>query len=579
MSKDSLDIGRKINSNRHVRLPLDFGTETNSVVGKRGSGKSHFGRVLAEEYCKAGIPLAIIDPLDCWWGLRSSKDGKKEGLGVAIFGGQHGDLPIAEGMAGPLAELIVREGLSAILSLRDLSKKAMKRFVADFCESVYRMKGKPEYRDPLQVMMDEADLFCPQQVHGEDTRVVGAVEDLVRRGRSSGFGVTLITQRPAVLNKNVLTQSESLTVFQLTGKHDKSAVRDWIHDNADPEDERGFLKSLALMEQGTAWVWAPRVFGLEEVRVRDTETFDSSFTPKIGQRRQQPKTLAEVDLATLEGQLSDAVEAAKADDPKVLRDKIRALERELDRAKAETPPDDVDERIQEAVASAERFAHEVYSTRLNELADTVQDKARERIQELFGLGEELRAIVLSADQTPKGHRRQASTPQPPARAPRPSTVAPDAPLPKAELAILTAVLQFGGECTKSQASILSGYSIKSSSFQNAIGGLRSKGLLERGGPTLRSTAEAGELLPSVEPLPSGDALLDVWCEKLGKAPAMLLRTLVDQRGRALDKEELAELSGYSLTSSSFQNAIGTLRSLGLATKGWPTSAAETLLIR
>ena len=36
------------------------------------------------------------------------------------------------------------------------------------------------------------------------------MEDLVRRGRARGLGITLITQRPAVLNKDVLTQVDGI---------------------------------------------------------------------------------------------------------------------------------------------------------------------------------------------------------------------------------------------------------------------------------------------------------------------------------------------------------------------------------
>lgn len=60
----------------------------------------------------------------------------------------------------------------------------------------------------------------------------GAIDTLVRRGRSSGVGVTLITQRPQVLNKDVMSQSELLICHRLIGPQDRKAVKAWVdaHD-------------------------------------------------------------------------------------------------------------------------------------------------------------------------------------------------------------------------------------------------------------------------------------------------------------------------------------------------------------
>ena len=49
---------------------------------------------------------------------------------------------------------------------------------------------------------------------------------LVRRGRSSGIGVTLISQRPQVLNKDVLTQAETLIGWDDTTTDTDAATGD-----------------------------------------------------------------------------------------------------------------------------------------------------------------------------------------------------------------------------------------------------------------------------------------------------------------------------------------------------------------
>lgn len=140
-------------------------------------------------------------------------------------------------------------------------------------------------------------------------------------------------------------------------------------------------------------------------------------------------------------------------------------------------------------------------------------------------------------------------------------------LPKAQRAILTAIVQraaSGRSSTAVQAALLSGYSRKSSSFDNALGALRSAGLVEGGGAQLAPTSAGFNAAGRVDPMPKGPELARTWLEHqaLGKAERALLQAVID-RPSGLDKLSLAARSGYSASSSSFDNALGRLRSLEL----------------
>jgi DNA helicase HerA-like ATPase len=94
------------------------------------------------------------------------------------------------------------------------SNAAQDRFAADFAERLYRAKASN--RHPLHLMVDKADSFAPQKPQPGQQRMLGAFEAIVRRGRIRGLGATLISQRAAVINKNVLTQTECLIALQVT---------------------------------------------------------------------------------------------------------------------------------------------------------------------------------------------------------------------------------------------------------------------------------------------------------------------------------------------------------------------------
>src|SRR5688572_29435200 len=87
-------------------LPLEAITQTFGVLAKRGAGKSNAAAVMAEAMYGAGLPFVVVDPVGAWWGLRSSRDGKTDGLSVPIFGGARGDVPLEPGGGNLVADLI-----------------------------------------------------------------------------------------------------------------------------------------------------------------------------------------------------------------------------------------------------------------------------------------------------------------------------------------------------------------------------------------------------------------------------------------------------------------------------------------
>lgn len=241
-----------------------------------------------------------------------------------------------------IGELVARERSPLILDLSLMSKTEMARFVEAFAETLYRRN-----RSPLHVVLDEADAFAPQRPAPGEQRMLGAINSLVRRGRQRGLGCTLITQRPAVISKDVLTQSEVLICFRLTHPRDRKAVAEWVDQHADGDQRDKFMGALAALPKGTCWIWSPGWLDLfRQVTVRRRRTFDSSATPKVGAKPQRPP-LRQLDPGPLRKALGVAVEQAEANDPVKLRARIRELER--DAAKPRPVPASAPTRSQPAL--------------------------------------------------------------------------------------------------------------------------------------------------------------------------------------------------------------------------------------
>ena len=246
--------------------------------------------------------MAVVDPVGVWWGLRAGADGAGPGLPVAVLGGDRGDVPLTPAMGEAAADLLVDERLPVVLDLSLFRKGEQRRFVADLAERLYHRN-----RAPLHLVLDEADLWAPQRPPPGQQRLLGAVEDLVRRGRARGLGVTLVSQRPAVLAKDVLSQADTLLALRLVAPQDRAALDAWVRAHGTPEEREQLQRSLPSLAVGEAWVWSPgwlRLF--RRVTVRRRTTFDSSRTPELGEATVAPRALAPVDVARLRERLAAA---------------------------------------------------------------------------------------------------------------------------------------------------------------------------------------------------------------------------------------------------------------------------------
>lgn len=551
-----------------LALPLDAVTQTFAVLAKRGVGKTHTASVFAEELLGAGLHVVILDPLDSWWGLRASADGTQPGLPIVVCGGSHGDVPLTADAGAVLADLVVDERISAILSLRHLSKADQRRVVTAFCERLYARKGEVGQQAPLQVILDEADAFVPQRVYAGQERMVGAIDDLVRRGRSSGLGVTLISQRAAVVNKDVLTQIETLIVLRTVSPQDRKALEAWIEAHDVDDQRQAFMTSLASLAIGTAWVWSPGwLETVQRVRIRPRRTFDSSATPKVGETRIEPQHLADLDLTALRERLAATIARAEQEDPAALRRQIATLERAL-RDQPTTPAASVVERIEVPVISSQQLARldELEQTLARSLVplraavDTLHGALSEMTDTLHSARRELRALCDTALAAP--HQPAVPTPTVPSGTVRIAGTTPPQ-LSSGARKVLTVLAQYPQGRTKTQVALMTGYAVSGVGYNTILSALRSRGLIV-GSDTLTITpAGLSALGTQIQRLPTGRALLEQWLAKLTKAERAVLTALVEAYPATLSKGTLGQVTGYEPTGGGFNNALSRLRTLEL----------------
>jgi hypothetical protein len=531
-------------------LPPEALAQHIAILGKTGSGKTTAAKALVVEPMLAeGRRVAIVDPTSAWWGLRTSRDGKGAGFPVLVLGGDHGDLPLPALGGAAVARLIVEQNINVVADTSLLTVGERTRWFIDWAGTLYRAN-----RLPLNCILDEAHVFAPQgKVPDPDTgRMLHAANQLAAGGRSRGIRLTMITQRPAKLHKDTLTCADTLIAMRSIAPQDRQAVRDWIDGCGDLEQGREVLGSLASLARGEGWVWYPEGGLLRRCQFPKIRTFDSSATPTDGQAIATPKGAAAIDLTEIKTALADAVKEAEANDPKILRARIAALERDAKKGHAAPAADqDAESRGYErgqVDGAAKTLAN------MREVASSMRKAAAhltdaENFMQVAIEHPPTPAVAKHSDQFAKNRKPASSAPAPVrTAAPRPSASAGEpAALPVGERATLTACAQTPGGCTREQLTILTGY--KRSTRDAYIQRLREKGFIEAAGGQVTATDAGMDALgSSFEPLPTGAALRDYWINRLPEGERVILQVLIDNYPDTVSRETFDTATPYKRSS-------------------------------
>lgn len=578
-----------------VTLPLETVTARVAALGMSGSGKTHTASVLVEEMLAAGAHVAVLDPLGVWWGLRAAAEGTDvDTLPIYILGGDHADLPLDRNAGAAIADLLVDERLSAVLDLSHLEQDAQAAFAADFAERLYERN-----RVPFHLVIDEADVFAPETPGGgEEWRSRRALDRIVRRGRVRGMGVTLISQRPAVVAKNLLSQIGTLLVHRLAGPQDLKAVDGWLKSQASDAQRKEVLSSLPSLAVGEAWLYSPSELAVvTRVRVRLRRTYDSSATPKMGETRLEPRTLHAPDLAALAGRLALVQQETEDNKPENLKAQIAQLKQQLADAPTRVETVVEEKRVEVPVVSPADLE------RMREMMDTAVGVAKD----LMSFHAQLRATVerFTEPETqptesvqlilqPEPVTAQKSPPKPqPQSEPKKAAAVPSAAakvqpsvqklVTEGQRALLRALAEFGAvglnRVTRENAAIWADRSPKSSAVDADLKRLRELGLLTYpSGGTLELTAMGQQFAGAVPAVKSGAELLSRWAARLPAKQAEMLRVLCGAYPSSVSRAELARAVGASPTSSATDAHIKALSNLGLVDYPRSGSVAATALL-
>lgn len=421
-------------------IPLNAATKTFAILAKRGAGKTYTAAVLAEEFYTNNIPFVVIDPIDVWWGLRLSSNGKDKGLPIVVFGKEHSDIPLTKDMGKEIAQAVVKENISCVISTFGMPKNQQRQLITDFAEELLNINNTPRH-----IFIEEAHEFVPQRVFGALGKCFNAVSNLVVMGRNRGIGVTLINQRAATINKDVLTQIDTLLAFRNIAPQDRKALKEWVEHHAAEGDFEKFMDSLPSLPTGEGWIWSPEFLEIfERIKIRKRNTFHPD-REKLDTKFEMP-TLTQVDVQAFIEKFQ------KTTIKKQLRETSL-----LDEPKPQAAPP-------EPAIDLVRIRNEYESQLIQK--DT-------EIRKLNSVINNIRNLVggnnIVTESIPQNHLR-------------PEYTATLEKLGEAPRKIYETLLQHPEGLTRAQLSLMSGYSYKSGHLDRALAKLRTMQLVSKNYP-------------------------------------------------------------------------------------------------
>lgn len=537
-----------------LSLPLEAATQTFAFIARKGAGKTYAAGKLAECLIDANVQVVVLDSVGNWWGLRLGADGKSAGYDIPVLGGLRGDIPLQATGGQLIADTIVETGRSLIIDVSQFSKAHRQRFAAEFGERLWLKKKAERHPSPVHLIIEESQLIVPENPTGEKeflARMVGIYEEIIRLGRNYGIGVSMISQRPQSVNKEVLNQTECLFCLQVNGAHERDALRKWIiHQGMD----RNLVDELPSLPVGTAYVWSPQWLQiLKKVRIGTKKTFDASATPKVG-TAQVRRDLKPLQLDDLKERMAATIEKARQDDPKELRKEIAELKR---RVKTAQPDESAVEReVTRAIGEAQKEWNRTNQEQLKAINDL-----RGRLDKILKLATLNGNAIAIAEYRPVTPRVVVDRPAPPPRRVEPSESG--VKLGGGKKRMLIALAQRPQGMSAKQLGVRAQLSSSSGTFGTYLAEMRRQEWIEGDKHHLRITDAGLAALGDYEPLPEGEALLNYWLNYLGNSGASrMLRVITDAYPRTITKAEVAESAALA-QSGTFGTYLSTLRTLEL----------------
>ena len=164
---------------------------------------------------------------------------------------------------GNAIDQLIEQGKTTIINLKGVSPDIQQMIVKRLATVAFEMRKK-NVVPPMMVVVEEAHNYCPQ---GTTVLSSKPLATIASEGRKFGLGLMVISQRPAKIDKNVLSQCGTQIILKVTNPNDVKAISQSIEGLTN-----GMTDDIQTMPIGMAMVVGAGIESplLVEVRPRES---------------------------------------------------------------------------------------------------------------------------------------------------------------------------------------------------------------------------------------------------------------------------------------------------------------------
>jgi len=135
---------------------------------------------------------------------------------------------------------LVQDGRASIIDMKGVNPDLQAMIVAKLCTDIFDAR-KLNTVPPCMLVIEEAHNFCPEKGF-ERTVSTDILRTIASEGRKFGLGLMVVSQRPARVDKNILSQCNTQIIMKVTNPNDLKAISKGLEGiGSDVEDD---IKSL-----------------------------------------------------------------------------------------------------------------------------------------------------------------------------------------------------------------------------------------------------------------------------------------------------------------------------------------------
>ena len=302
-----------------ISLPVvEILTGRGFITGKSGSGKSNTASVVIENLLDNNFPVLIVDSDGEYYGLKEEYEILHAGADEEC------DIQISDEHAEKLAGLALEQNVPIILDVSGfLDEDVANKLVRETARQLFAKEKK--LKKPFLMLVEECHEYIPEGAGLDDTG--RTLIKIGKRGRKHGLGIVGISQRPADVKKDFITQCDWLCWHRLTWDNDTKVVKRILGSE--------YGAAIEEVDDGEAFLMTDWAESIRRVQFDRKQTFDAGATPGLEDfERPDLKDVSgdlvsELEEITDEQQRRESELADLRQELDEKRQRIRQLEQEL----------------------------------------------------------------------------------------------------------------------------------------------------------------------------------------------------------------------------------------------------------